>query len=141
MPLTGIELVTFALRIGAHELCHDLRLDGLGALTTREIRDLMALQGQRRHDRTQHCLVLNRVRAVALTWSQHMKSKITQSLVERAPAPERGRVRAVRRQRDARVLPDRHPNEAQLLRPVPRPNGKQVRTKLGDHPAMDAKQA
>ena len=49
VPLAGIELATFALRIGKRTVCHDLKLDGQRALTTREIRDLMALQGQRRH--------------------------------------------------------------------------------------------
>ena len=49
VPEIGVEPTTFALRIGAHELCHDLRLDGPEALTTREIRDLMALQGQKQH--------------------------------------------------------------------------------------------
>ena len=50
VPVTGIELVTFALRIGTRTVCHDLKSDGSGALTTREIHDLMALQGQKRRD-------------------------------------------------------------------------------------------
>lgn len=36
--------------IGARTLCHDLESDGPGALTTREIHDLMRLQGQKRRD-------------------------------------------------------------------------------------------
>jgi hypothetical protein len=50
VPLTGIELVTFALRIGKPTSCHDLRLDGPGALTYRGKHDLMALQGRKTHD-------------------------------------------------------------------------------------------
>ena len=69
-----------------------------------------------------------------------MKSKITQSLVERAPAPERGKS-ALYADSEMRgfyliVTPTKRSFYVQSL-----VNGKQVRTKLGDHPAMDAKQA
>ncbi|HGJ9387900.1 TPA: tyrosine-type recombinase/integrase [Pseudomonas aeruginosa] len=69
-----------------------------------------------------------------------MKSKITQSLVERAPAPERGKS-SLYADSEMRgfyliVTPTKRSFYVQSL-----VNGKQVRTKLGDHPAMDAKQA
>ena len=69
-----------------------------------------------------------------------MKSKITQALVERSPAPERGRS-ALYADTEMRgfyliVTPTKRSFYVQSL-----VNGKQVRTKLGDHPAMDAKQA
>ncbi|EPO4284808.1 tyrosine-type recombinase/integrase [Pseudomonas aeruginosa] len=69
-----------------------------------------------------------------------MKSKITQSLVERAPSPERGKS-ALYADSEMRgfyliVTPTKRSFYVQSL-----VNGKQVRTKLGDHPAMDAKQA
>jgi hypothetical protein len=50
VPLTGIELVTFALRISTQMLCHDLKLVAQGALTSRENYDLIALQGRKTHD-------------------------------------------------------------------------------------------
>lgn len=86
-------------------------------------------------------MVLNRVRAVARTTrSQHMKSKITQALVERAPAPEKGKS-VLHADTEMRgfyliVTPTKRSFYVQSL-----VNGKQVRTKLGDHPSMDAKQA
>lgn len=69
-----------------------------------------------------------------------MKSKITQSLVERAPSPVRGKS-ALYADSEMRgfyliVTPTKRGFYVQSL-----VNGKQVRTKLGDHPAMDAKQA
>lgn len=69
-----------------------------------------------------------------------MKSKITQALVERAPAPERGKS-VLYADSEMRgfyliVTPTKRSFYVQSL-----VNGKQVRTKLGDHPSMDAKQA
>jgi len=69
-----------------------------------------------------------------------MKSKITQSLVERAPRPEPGKS-ALYADTEMRgfyliVTPTKRSFYVQSL-----VNGRQVRTKLGDHPAMDAKQA
>lgn len=69
-----------------------------------------------------------------------MKSKITQSLVERALRPERGKS-ALYADSEMRgfyliVTPTKRSFYVQSL-----VNGRQVRTKLGDHPAMDAKQA
>lgn len=69
-----------------------------------------------------------------------MKSKITQSLVERALSPERGKS-TLYADSEMRgfyliVTPTKRSFYVQSL-----VNGKQVRTKLGDHPAMDAKQA
>ena len=69
-----------------------------------------------------------------------MKSKITQALVERAPSPARGKS-ALYADSEMRgfyliVTPTKRGFYVQSL-----VNGKQVRTKLGDHPAMDAKQA
>lgn len=69
-----------------------------------------------------------------------MKSKITQSLVERAPKPDPGKS-ALYADTEMRgfyliVTPTKRSFYVQSL-----VNGRQVRTKLGDHPAMDAKQA
>ncbi len=69
-----------------------------------------------------------------------MKTKLTQSLVERAPAPERGKS-ALYADNEMRgfyliVSPTKRSFYVQSL-----VNGRQVRTKLGDHPSMDAKQA
>ena len=69
-----------------------------------------------------------------------MKSKITQSLVERAPRPEPGKS-VLYADTEMRgfyliVTPTKRSFYVQSL-----VDGKQVRTKLGDHPAMDAKQA
>ncbi|WP_017161650.1 Arm DNA-binding domain-containing protein, partial [Xanthomonas phaseoli] len=69
-----------------------------------------------------------------------MKSKITQSLVERAPRPESGKS-VLYADTEMRgfyliVTPTKRSFYVQSL-----VNGRQVRTKLGDHPAMDAKQA
>jgi len=69
-----------------------------------------------------------------------MKSKITQALVERAPVPDRGKS-TLYADSEMRgfyliVTPTKRSFYVQSL-----VNGKQVRTKLGDHPAMDAKQA
>ncbi len=69
-----------------------------------------------------------------------MKQKITQSLVERAPAPEQGKS-ALYSDSEIRgfylvVTSGKRSFYVQSL-----VNGKQVRTKLGDHPSMDAKQA
>ncbi|HCF2525376.1 TPA: tyrosine-type recombinase/integrase [Pseudomonas aeruginosa] len=69
-----------------------------------------------------------------------MKSKITQALVERGPTPERGKS-ALHADTEMRgfyliVTPTKRSFYVQSL-----VNGKQVRTKLGDHPSMDAKQA
>ncbi|MCL1526728.1 tyrosine-type recombinase/integrase [Xanthomonas nasturtii] len=69
-----------------------------------------------------------------------MKSKITQSLVERAPRPEPGKsdLYADTEMRGFYLIvtPTKRGFYVQSL-----VNGRQVRTKLGDHPAMDAKQA
>lgn len=69
-----------------------------------------------------------------------MKSKITQALVERSPMPERGKS-VLYADTEMRgfyliVTPTKRSFYVQSL-----VNGKQVRTKLGDHPALDAKQA
>lgn len=69
-----------------------------------------------------------------------MKSKITQSLVERVPRPEPGKS-VLYADTEMRgfyliVTPTKRSFYVQSL-----VNGRQVRTKLGDHPAMDAKQA
>ncbi|WP_353088527.1 integrase family protein [Stenotrophomonas sepilia] len=69
-----------------------------------------------------------------------MKLKITQSLVERAPKPEPGKS-ALYADTEMRgfyltITPTKRSFYVQSL-----VNGRQVRTKLGDHPAMDAKQA
>ncbi|QDD90363.1 tyrosine-type recombinase/integrase [Pseudomonas oryzihabitans] len=69
-----------------------------------------------------------------------MKSKITQSLAERAPVPERGRS-TLYADTELRgfyliVSPSKRAYYVQSL-----VNGRQVRTKLGDHPALDAKAA
>lgn len=69
-----------------------------------------------------------------------MRTKITQALVERAATPERGKS-ALYADSEMRgfyliVTPTKRSFYVQSL-----VNGKQVRTKLGDHPAMDAKQA
>lgn len=69
-----------------------------------------------------------------------MKSKITQSLAERAPVPERGRS-TLYADTELRgfyliVSPTKRAYYVQSL-----VNGRQVRTKLGDHPALDAKAA
>lgn len=69
-----------------------------------------------------------------------MKSKITQALVERAPAPDGGKS-VLYADSEMRgfyliVTPTKRSFYVQSL-----VNGKQVRTKLGDHPSMDAKQA
>ena len=69
-----------------------------------------------------------------------MKSKITQALVERGPTPERGKsvLHADTEMRGLYLIvtPTKRSFYVQSL-----VNGKQVRTKLGDHPSMDAKQA
>src|SRR5690606_26500993 len=72
--------------------------------------------------------------------SQHMITKITQALVERAATPERGKS-TLYADSEMRgfyliVTPTKRSFYVQSL-----VNGKQVRTKLGDHPVMDAKQA
>ena len=69
-----------------------------------------------------------------------MKSKITQALVERVPSPEAGKS-VLYADTEMRgfyliVTPTKRSFYVQSL-----VNGKQVRTKLGNHPAMDAKQA
>lgn len=69
-----------------------------------------------------------------------MKSKITQALVERAPSPKPGKS-ALYADTEMRgfyliVTPSKRAFYVQSL-----VKGRQVRTKLGDHPAMDAKQA
>lgn len=69
-----------------------------------------------------------------------MKSKITQALVERSPMPECGKsiLYADTEMRGFYLIvtPTKRSFYVQSL-----VNGKQVRTKLGDHPALDAKQA
>lgn len=69
-----------------------------------------------------------------------MKSKITQALVERAPTPARGKsmlyADSEMRGFYLIVTPSKRGFYVQSL-----VNGKQVRTKLGDYPSMDAKQA
>ena len=69
-----------------------------------------------------------------------MKSKITQALVERVPIPEAGKS-VLYADTEMRgfyliVTPTKRSFYVQSL-----VNGKQVRTKLGNHPVMDAKQA
>lgn len=69
-----------------------------------------------------------------------MKSKITQSFVERATRPEPGKS-VLYADTEMRgfyliVTPTKRSFYVQSL-----VNGRQLRTKLGDHPAMDAKQA
>lgn len=69
-----------------------------------------------------------------------MKSKITQALVERALIPEKGKS-ILHADTELRgfyliVTPTKRSFYVQSL-----VSGKQVRTKLGDHPALDAKQA
>lgn len=69
-----------------------------------------------------------------------MKAKITQALVERAPAPERGRS-ILHADPELRgfyliVTPTKRSFYVQSM-----VNGRQVRTKIGDHPAMTAKDA
>ena len=69
-----------------------------------------------------------------------MKSKITQSLVERAPSPKQGKseLYADSEMRGFYFIVTRTKRSFYVQSLV---NGRQVRTKLGDHPAMDAKQA
>ncbi|MCW0390038.1 integrase family protein [Xanthomonas sacchari] len=69
-----------------------------------------------------------------------MKSKITQSLVERAPRPEPGKsvLYADTEMRGFYLIVTATKRSFYVQSLV---NGRQVRTKLGDHPAMDAKQA
>ena len=69
-----------------------------------------------------------------------MKAKITQALVERAPAPERGRS-ILHADPELRgfyliVTPTKRSFYVQSM-----VNGRQVRTKIGDHPSMTAKDA
>lgn len=69
-----------------------------------------------------------------------MKSKITQSLVDRAPSPERGQS-VLHADTELRgfyliVTPTKRAYYVQSL-----VNGKQVRAKIGDHPALSAKDA
>lgn len=69
-----------------------------------------------------------------------MKAKITQALVERAPTPERGRS-SLHADPELRgfyliVTPTKRGYYVQSM-----VNGRQVRTKIGDHPAMTAKEA
>ncbi|MCD6077356.1 MAG: integrase [Ramlibacter sp.] len=69
-----------------------------------------------------------------------MQTKITQALVERAPTPQRGKS-ALYADSEMRgfyliVTPSKRSFYVQSL-----VNGKQVRTKLADHPVIDAKQA
>lgn len=69
-----------------------------------------------------------------------MKSKITQSLVERAPRPEPGKsVLYADSEMRGFYLILTHTKRSFYVQSLV--NGRQVRTKLGDHPAMDAKQA
>jgi integrase len=69
-----------------------------------------------------------------------MKAKITQALVERAPTPERGRsiLHADPELRGFYLIatPTKRSFYVQSL-----VNGRQVRTKIGDHPSMTAKDA
>ncbi len=69
-----------------------------------------------------------------------MKAKITQSLVERASVPHSGRpaLYADSEMRGFYLIVTRTKRSFYVQSLV---NGKQVRTKLGDHPSMDAKQA
>ena len=69
-----------------------------------------------------------------------MKSKITQSLVERAPRPQPGKsvLYADTEMRGFYLIVTATKRSFYVQSLV---NGRQVRTKLGDHPAMDAKQA
>lgn len=69
-----------------------------------------------------------------------MKSKITQSLIERAPRPEPGKsVMFADTEMRGFYLILTHTKRSFYVQSLV--NGRQVRTKLGDHPAMDAKQA
>lgn len=69
-----------------------------------------------------------------------MRAKITQSLVERASSPERGKsiLYADPELRGFYLIVSATKRAFYVQSLV---NGKQVRTKLGDHPALDAKQA
>lgn len=69
-----------------------------------------------------------------------MKSKVTQSLIERAPRPEPGKsvLYADTEMRGFYLIVTATKRSFYVQSLV---NGRQVRTKLGDHPAMDAKQA
>ncbi|WP_329890289.1 integrase arm-type DNA-binding domain-containing protein [Stenotrophomonas muris] len=69
-----------------------------------------------------------------------MKSKITQFLIERAPRPEPGKsvLYADTEMRGFYLIVTSTKRSFYVQSLV---NGRQVRTKLGDHPAMDAKQA
>ncbi|KGK66454.1 integrase [Xanthomonas citri pv. fuscans] len=69
-----------------------------------------------------------------------VKSKINRSLVERAPKPEpdRSGLYADTEMRGFYLIATPTKRSFYAQSPV---NGRQVRTKLGDHPAMDAKQA
>lgn len=69
-----------------------------------------------------------------------MKAKITQSLVERAPPPQRGRsaLYADSEMRGFYLIVTQTKRSFYVQSLV---NGRQVRTKIGDHPSMDAKQA
>src|SRR5687768_15413657 len=69
-----------------------------------------------------------------------MQSKINQALAERAPSPERGR-NALYADTELRgfyliVTPTKRSYYVQSL-----VNGRQVRAKIGEHPALDARQA
>jgi integrase len=69
-----------------------------------------------------------------------MKAKITQALVERAPTPERGRstLHADPELRGFYLIVTPTKRSFYVQSTV---NGRQVRTKIGDHPAMTAKDA
>jgi integrase len=69
-----------------------------------------------------------------------MKAKITQSLVEKAPIPPAGKsaLYADSEMRGFYLIVTQSKRSFYVQSLV---NGKQVRTKLGDHPSMDAKQA
>ena len=68
-----------------------------------------------------------------------MKSKVTQALVERAPRPEPGKsvLYADTEMRGFYLIVTLTKRSFYVQSLV---NGRQVRTKLGDHPTMDAKQ-
>lgn len=81
---------------------------------------------------------------MSVPWPRHPRSqhesKITQSLVERAPKPEPGKsvLYADTEMRGFYLIVTATKRSFYVQSLV---NGRQVRTKLGDHPAMDAKQA
>lgn len=84
-------------------------------------------------------MVLNRVHAVFSWWSLVMKAKLTQSLVGRVPSPLSGKVLyADTELRGFYFIVSAMKRVFYVQSSV---NGKQVRVKIGDHPAMEVKLA